>query len=302
MTQRKLVVPEDASSERIDRYLARCLAKEFSRSQLKRWIDGGLVLLNGKVATPSAPVKAQDTIVVSIPPEAPSELIPEAIPLSIVHEDESLIVIDKPAGLVVHPGAGHTTGTLVHALLYHTSKLSAVAGALKPGIVHRLDKDTSGLMVIAKDDLSHRKLAKQFETRSIGRTYQALVDGRMRRRIGTIEAPLGRHPKDRKRFAVLPESQKAREAITEFRVVRLFDHVTWVELHPKTGRTHQLRVHLAHLGHPIVGDSRYGRTAHLKRQALHATDLTLIHPKSGKEMTFHSSLPEEIKEFIGGLG
>jgi len=217
--------------------------------------------------------------------------------LDILYEDDALLMVNKPAGLVVHPGAGHATGTLVHGLLAHAGRLSQVAGPFKPGIVHRLDKDTSGLMVVAKDDTVHRALAKQFADRTVKRTYVALVDGLVPRDAGIIDAALGRHPRDRQRIAVRQDG-RGREAITAYRVLRRFADMTLVELTPQTGRTHQLRVHLAHLGYPILGDPRYGRRRSCPRQALHAERLGFFHPTAQAFMEFTAPWPAALAAVI----
>lgn len=302
-----LHVPPDAPPERIDRYLVRECAATGSRAQLQRWIHEGLVHRNDQVVTPSTTVRPGDRLTIVVPPTAlPDNLAPERMPLEILYEDEALLVLNKPAGLVVHPGAGHATGTLVHGLLAHTAQLSGLAGPSKPGLVHRLDKDTSGVMVVAKQDAAHRALAQQFEARTIQRTYVALVTGLVRYEHGVITAPLGRHPRDRQRIAVQPPG-RGREAVTRYRVLQRLAGCTLLELSPQTGRTHQLRVHLAHLGHPILGDPKYGRRpvgtgpARATRQLLHAARLGFLHPVTGEPVEFSAPWPEELTRLIGRL-
>ncbi len=287
------VVPPDTPSQRLDRYLTTVVPKT-SRAFLQRLIEEDRVRVNDRVVKASHRVSPGEKLWVEIPPPEPMELQPEAIPLSIIYEDEWLLIVDKPAGLVVHPAPGHSGGTLVNALLAHAKQLSTLAGPFKPGIVHRLDKDTSGLLVVAKDDHTHRKLARQFANREVRRVYLAWVKGAVTQEEGTIEAPIGRHPVNRQRMAVRYEA--SREAITRYRVLKRFPTKTLLELTPQTGRTHQLRVHLAHLGHPILGDSRYGIKGDFPRQALHAHRLGFHHP--GKEiwLEFTSLPPADLKE------
>lgn len=301
--------------ERVDRYLARRLAGLCSRTQLQRWIIAGRVLADGPAGTPFGrrPVTATTIVhpgmvlTVDVPSPAPlSGVTAEAMPLDILYEDDALLLLNKPAGLVVHPGAGHGTGTLVHGLLAHTQQLSSVAGPAKPGLVHRLDKDTSGVMVVAKQDVAHRALAKQFADRTIRRTYVAVVRGRVPRERGVIAAPLGRHPKDRQRVAVQPAG-RGREAITHYRVLERLSGATLLELTPQTGRTHQLRVHLAHLGHPILGDPKYrGPTMMggipVTRQLLHAWRLGFVHPATGEPVEFTAPWPAAFTQVLPSDG
>ena len=299
-----LCVPPDAPAERIDRYLARQLAATGSRVQLQRWIRDGLVHRNDQTVTPSTTVRPGDRLTVMVPTTTPpGDLTPERMPLDILYEDDVLLVLNKPAGLVVHPGAGHATGTLVHGLLAHTTELSGLAGPSKPGLVHRLDKDTSGVMVVAKQDQAHRALAQQFEARTVQRTYVALVAGVVRYDHGVITAPLGRHPRDRQRIAVQPPG-RGREAVTRYRILRRLTGCTLLELSPQTGRTHQLRVHLLHLGHPILGDPKYGRRpagegpARADRQLLHAARLGFRHPVTGEAVEFSAPWPEALTRLL----
>ncbi len=285
-------VPADAYSERLDQYLARVIP-ETSRSQIQRLLREGHVRLNGQKPKAARRIVPGDRLQIEIPEPTPLELKPESIPLRILYEDKWFLIVDKPAGLVVHPAAGHFSGTLVNALLGHGAKLSSVAGSFKPGIVHRLDKDTSGLMVVAKDDRTHRHLSRQFASRQVRRVYLTIVQGVVRQDEGTIEAPIGRHPVHRQKMAV--RSDAGREAVTRYRVLKRFARATFLELLPQTGRTHQLRVHLAHIGHPILGDLRYGAAGGLSRQALHAHCLGFIHPAQGKQVEFTSPFPGDLQ-------
>ncbi len=289
------------------------MSSTLSRSRIKRLIDEGYVTAGGgKRLKGGYRLRGSEELEVWIPEPEPVEAHPEEIPLTILYEDGSIIVIDKPAGMVVHPAAGHFKGTLVNALLFHCRDLSGVGGRLRPGIVHRLDKDTSGVMVATKNDMAHRALAGQFKKHSIVRRYRALVYGTMDEE-GTIDLPLGRHPRDRKRFSVV---EGGRRAVTHWKVLRYFRGITFVELTLETGRTHQIRVHLSRKGNPIVGDRQYsgvkrakeipssivrGKIASLKRQALHAYLLGFNHPVTGRYMEFVSPLPGDMADLLRAL-
>ena len=297
----ELVVPKQGSGTRVDRFLAEHL-RQFSRSRIQQLIRQGAVIVNGKPARPRDPVRSGDTIRVVEPPPEKIDTIPEAIPLDIIFEDDDLIVINKPSGLVVHPGAGHREHTLVNALLNHCRTLSGIGGKERPGIVHRLDKETSGCLVIAKNDEAHRGLAEQFASRTVDKVYLALVAGRLRKLSGSIEEKIGRHPVHRQRMAVSPK--RGREAKTEYRVVRAGDAVSLVECRLHSGRTHQIRVHLHHIGHPVVGDKIYGRKSPEKheRQMLHAWKLGFRHPRSGTWKQFEASLPNDFAAAMNSAG
>jgi len=294
----------EAGGERLDRYLVAHLP-DLSRAALQRLIEAGEVLVNGQPSRPAYKVRPGDLLVVRVPPPEPTELFPEPIPLDIVYEDADLIVVNKPAGLVVHPGAGNPRGTLVNALLYHCPTLN-VGGAVRPGIVHRLDKDTSGLLVVAKSDLAHQRLQQQFKRREVHKQYLALVYGALRTDRGYIQAPIGRHPVQRVKMAVI---EKGREARTRWTVrARYVDAVgrpyTLLEVLLETGRTHQIRVHCAWLGHPLVGDALYGpqRPAlPAPRQCLHAAALSLTHPITGTPLSFSAPLPEDFQNVLNSL-
>ncbi|MDF7637085.1 RluA family pseudouridine synthase [Leuconostocaceae bacterium ESL0958] len=263
-----------------------------SRSALTKLIQGGQVLVNGQVVKRSYQVAPGDVIELTIPEPSTTDLQAEDIPLDIVYEDDDLIVVNKAQGMVVHPAPGHAQGTLVNALLYH-APLSTINGTFRPGIVHRIDRDTSGLLMVAKNDQAHQALAQDLKAHKTGRHYLALVAGEFAEDEGTIDAPLGRHPKDRKKQAV---QVGGRQAVTHFQVKERFTGYTLLELQLETGRTHQIRVHLAYIGHPVVGDPVYGRQKkigqiNLPGQLLHAESLTLTQPKTGQELTFHAPLP-----------
>ena len=294
--RRTVTVASDETGERLDRYLASRF-QDLSRSRIQALIAGGGVEINGAAARPSHKTTAGDTISLTLPDVAPSPLTPESIPLRIVYEDSDLIVIDKPAGMVVHPAPGHAGGTLVNAVLAHAPDLSGIGGETRPGIVHRLDKETSGLIVVAKHDRAHRHLAAQLKDHHIDKRYVALVDGAPPSESGTIDAPIGRDPRRPQQMAAI---SSGRPAITHFRLLRRYAKHTLLECKPVTGRTHQIRVHLASLGCPVVADRVYGRsrpTAPLERHFLHAARLTFTLP-SGPERTFESPLPEELERAL----
>lgn len=290
---------------RFDAYLTRALAGKFSRGEAKSAIEKAAVFLNEKPARARTLVREGDHIHGECSAEEKWPLTPENIPLKIIYEDESILVIDKPVGLVVHPGAGNKKGTLVHALLGRKSTLSSLGGSVRPGIVHRLDKDTSGLLIVAKDNFSHRVLQAQFASRSLSKTYVALVKGRLEYEEGRLEQPLARDPKIRQKMAVSREDS-AKPAQTLYKVLKRFRYATLVELKLITGRTHQIRVHMQHLGHPVVGDTLYGvaslSTPCPPRLALHASKIEFLHPKTGKLMKVESPIPPEMKAMIDKAG
>lgn len=291
------------SEERLDKFLVACLP-DFSRSRLQALIKAGMVTVDGRAASKAGQILDHEAqIEVCIPPPEPSELIPESIPLDILFENQDFMVVNKPAGMVVHPAAGHTSGTLVHAALAHAPDIQGVGGKLRPGIVHRLDKDTSGLILIAKNDQSHRWLQNQFRDRLVDKTYLALVDGAPPTRQGRIEAAIGRDPAHRKKLAVMP-SGKGRLAISEFRTLEEFSEHTLLEVHPITGRTHQIRLHLAYLGCPITGDTVYGRrksSLPLTRHFLHAARLMIQLPGEKSPRVFEATLPVDLNEALNRL-
>lgn len=292
-----LIITEQMTG-RIDKQLSHHYP-QFSRSQLQRWITDGNVLVNGQVVKPKYKLVAGDQVVIK--PEIPKkiDLQPEDIPLDIVYEDDDVIVVNKPTGMVVHPAPGHPDHTLVNALLYH-SPLSTINGEFRPGIVHRIDKDTSGLLMVAKNDRAHRSLAAQLKAKTNQREYVALVHGVIKEERGTIDAPLGRSPKDRKKQAII---SNGRHAVTHFRVLERFANYTLVACRLETGRTHQIRVHMKYIGHPLVGDPLYGprKTITGHGQYLHARLLGFKHPRTGEEMTFTAPLPEYFTQTIERL-
>jgi 23S rRNA pseudouridine1911/1915/1917 synthase len=287
-----LEVVADRSGERLDVAVARLC--DVSRPQAHRLIVEGMVVQDGRVRhKPGDRLEGGERLTVRVPPPVPAEPQPEAMPLAIVYEDEHMIVVDKPAGMPVHPGPGHSGHTLVNALLAHCPDLPGIGGVQRPGIVHRLDKDTSGLIVAAKDERAHHALTRQLAERRMHKTYLALVDGRLQPDEALIDAPIGRDPNNRKRMLV--NGAAAREAQTSYRVRQRFPGYTYAEVSPITGRTHQIRVHMASLGHPVVGDAVYGRPTKLvSRQFLHAWRLELRHPVDGVEMGFEAPLAEDL--------
>lgn len=296
-----MILTADRSGERADAALAR-LSGTLTRSAAQRLLEAGQVTSRGRVLKKNDRLEAGDPLEVEIPAPQPLELSAEDIPLDIVYEDGDLIVLNKPKGLVVHPAAGHWSGTLVNALLHHCrDSLSGINGALRPGIVHRIDKDTSGLLVVAKNDFAHQSLAAQLQDHSLARVYVCLVTGGMRADSGTVDAPIGRHPADRKRMAVVADG---RPAVTHWQVLERFSGYTLLECRLETGRTHQIRVHMAHIGHPIVGDMVYGRKKPelgQDTQCLHARAITFRHPRSGETVTLTCPLPPYLEALIHQL-
>jgi 23S rRNA pseudouridine1911/1915/1917 synthase len=302
-----VATPRDAG-QRLDYFLARRLP-QLSRSQIQRLIRQGRVQIDGARPKPSLVVWDGLSADVSVPPPEPLDLVPEALPLSILHDDESLVVIDKPAGMVVHPAAGHRHGTIVHALLHHVGGLSGVGGRERPGIVHRLDRGTSGVMIIAKTDLAHRALTQQFHDREVEKEYLALVWGKVSAGLA-IEKPIGRHPSHRQKMST--RSRRGRTAITRVVDAEPLAGVTLIRVAIATGRTHQIRVHLADAGHPVAGDSLYGGVrrrlpprlaaiGRLERPFLHAARLQFVHPESSRRMTFEAPLPRELAGVLAAL-
>jgi 23S rRNA pseudouridine1911/1915/1917 synthase len=300
-----LVVDAPAAGERLDRWLA-ARVRGLSRVRLQLLIADGHVLVGGAARKPSHRVVAGEQVEVEIPPLPPEELEPEAMALSVVHEDEHVLVVDKPAGLVVHPGAGHARGTLAAAVLAHAPGTAGVGGPRRPGVVHRLDKDTSGLLVVAKTPLAYESLTTQLVARTVRRVYLAVAHGRLSVASRVIDKPIGRDPRDRKRMAVRPLGQ-GRRAVTNIRALESLGDFTYLEARLETGRTHQIRVHLASLGHPIAGDDVYGGRrprpvpVPLEGLALHATALAFVHPATQARMEFASPLPARIERLLSHL-
>jgi len=292
----------DIPGERLDAFLARC-AEGLSRSAAQKLIEEGAVTRNGKPGKKNDKLNMGDTIEYDIPEAKPVDIVPTEMQLDIVYEDEDLLVINKPKGLVVHPAAGHQDDTLVNGLLYALREdLSGINGELRPGIVHRIDKDTSGLLAVAKNDLAHTMLASQLKDHSMARTYEAIVCGSFREDSGTVDAPIGRHPSDRKKMCVIERNSKP--AVTHWEVVKRYRGYTHIRCKLETGRTHQIRVHMAHIGHPILGDTVYGRKKPelgLSSQCLHAGVLCFAHPRDGRPVLVFAELPQYFKDVIAKL-
>jgi 23S rRNA pseudouridine1911/1915/1917 synthase len=293
-------VYEGEKAERLDKFLVSRFA-EFSRARLQGLIEDGFVLVNGAPAKKAGQsIEAGTEIEVRVPPPVPTGLVGEDIPLDIVFENDDLLVVNKPAGMVVHPAAGHDSGTLVHAVLGYDPDLEGIGGEERPGLVHRLDKETSGLIVLAKNERAHRWLQDQFRLRLVEKTYLALVDGKPPTPTGRVEASIGRDPSHRKKMAIVPDG-KGREAVSEYKTLESFEDHTLLEFHPYTGRTHQIRLHCQFLGCPIVGDSIYGRkspTVEISRHFLHAARLKIILPNEKQPRLFEAELPEELKRVL----
>lgn len=297
------VEPEDTGT-RLDLWLSRTCA-DLSRSRIQQLIKSGHVLLNGHASKAHHSVAAGDVIALDPPPPVEASVQPENIPLNILYEDEAVIVLNKPAGLVVHPAAGHEGGTLVNALLYHCTDLAGIGGELRPGIVHRLDKDTSGVMVVAKTEASMQALSRQFKERIVKKKYVALVRGHISPESGDIETRIGRHPHHRKKMSARVDM--GRQALTHYSTIEKFKEAALLNVTIETGRTHQIRVHMAHLGHPILGDREYGRASagpgdiRIDRQMLHAAQLTFEHPTTGDTLEFNAPLPDDMRATIQQL-
>lgn len=294
-------VEDRYAKERVDKHIAEMMTdRSVSRSQVQEWIRIGAIMVNGLQVKPNSKLGAGDHIVVTFPEPEPLEAQPENIPLEIVYEDSDVVVINKPRGMVVHPAVGHPNGTVVNALLYHCKDLSGINGVMRPGIVHRIDKDTSGLLMVAKNDLAHASLAEQLKEHTVNRRYSALVYGVMQHDKGTIDAPIGRANHDRKLYVVTDKNSK--HSITHFAVIERFEEYTLLELKLETGRTHQIRVHMKYIGFPLVGDPVYGgksgRTLGMTGQALHAGVLGFDHPRTGEYMEFTAPIPEDIEHSL----
>lgn len=294
-----IVIVPDISPERIDKVLP-TLIDGISRSSVQQLIDGGLITVNGELCNKKTLVKPGDEISVDIPEPTVLSVDAENIPLDIVYEDEYLLVVNKPKGMVVHPAAGNYNGTLVNALMFHCGdSLSGINGVIRPGIVHRIDKDTSGLLVVAKTDAAHRGLAEQIKEHSFTRIYNAVVVGNIKDDFGTIDAPIGRHPKDRKKQAITDKN--SRNAVTHFEVLERFNGFTFLKVTLETGRTHQIRVHMAYRGNPVAGDVIYGnpkKTYGLDGQCLNASTIGFVHPITGEYLEFTSPLPDYFTDFL----
>lgn len=297
------IVNDSAKGERIDLYLSK--RKGITRTKVQKLIRDGNILVNGRSVKPNYRLKGSDRIIINLPPKEPEGLIPEPLPLNILYRDDYIVVIDKPSGMVVYPAPGHRTGTVLNALVYHIGKLASVGGPLRPGVVHRLDKDTSGVMVIAIDDSAYYNLVEQFRKRNITRRYIALIYGSLKNDKGEITKPIGRSERDRKKMTTV--AKRAKEAITRWNVLRRFKDATLIEVRLGTGRTHQIRVHFSSMGHPVLGDRTYGRKTELfinkkritfPRQMLHADTLGFTHPVTEQYLVFSSPLPGDMEEAI----
>jgi 23S rRNA pseudouridine1911/1915/1917 synthase len=290
-----LQVNKEDAGRRADAYLASCL-EGVTRSAAARLCEEGRVVCGEKALGKNHKLTGTETLTVTLPDPEPVDVRPQDIPLDVVYEDGDVIVVNKPKGLVVHPAPGHPDGTLVNALLYHCGEsLSGIGGELRPGIVHRIDRDTSGLIIAAKNDYAHQKLAAQLQDHTLARIYRCIVAGSLREDAGTVDAPIGRHPADRKKMAV---TASGRRAVTHWKVLERFPGFTYVECRLETGRTHQIRVHMAHIGHPILGDTVYGNkkpVPGLQGQCLHAVGLSFVHPRTGALVELACGLPEEFQ-------
>ena len=299
-------VTEKDAGMRLDAYAAS--VSDLSRSAAAKLIESGCVRVNGVTAEKKRAVSQGDEVEIDLPEPVECEALPEDIPLDVIYEDDDIIVINKPSGMVVHPAPGNYSGTLVNALLYHCrDSLSGIGGVMRPGIVHRIDKDTSGLLVVAKNDAAHTALSEELKYHGIEREYHALVKGGFGEDSGTVDLPIGRHPIDRKKMAVLKNSDSAREAVTHYEVLARYGNISYLKLLLETGRTHQIRVHMSYTGHPLLGDEVYGqsKTPFEKRhapllngQALHAKRLSLTHPTTHERMSFECPLPDEFQKLI----
>ena len=305
MTSCLFVASEEQDEERLDRFLSSLLT-ERSRTGLQRLIKDGHVSVNGEKVKPSCGLHAGDEIRVELPDPEQLSIEAQDIPINIVYEDEDLLVVNKPQGMVVHPAPGHYSGTLVNALLYHCRDLSGINGVLRPGIVHRIDRDTSGLLLVCKNDAAHRHIAQQLMEHSIERVYQALALGRFRESEGTVDAPIGRDPWERKKMCVHKDTLHAKTAVTHYRVLKQYKDIAHIACRLETGRTHQIRVHMSYIGHAILGDPVYGPSkmpfsSQTKGQALHAGVLGFVHPRSGEKMHFEAPLPDNFAAILTQL-
>ena len=302
MNEMYLTVDENSANQRIDKYIAEN-ADDLTRSAVQKLISENCVTVNGKPADKNLKLKIGDEITVNLPEPEICEALPENIPLDIVYEDDDLLVVNKPRGMVVHPATGNYTGTLVNALMYHCGdRLSGINGVIRPGIVHRIDKDTSGLLIVAKNDFAHNLLAQQIKEHSFTRKYQAIVVGNIKDDCGTVNAPIGRHPTDRKKMAVTLKN--SRNAVTHYKVLGRYIGYTHLELTLETGRTHQIRVHMAYIGHPVAGDPVYSGKKYLTKlngQCLHAYYISFTHPRTNEIMTFSAPLPQYFTDFLTSI-
>ncbi|MEG2451298.1 MAG: RluA family pseudouridine synthase [Clostridium sp.] len=300
--KQEYIVSEEYSGIRIDKFLSET-CPEYSRSFLQKLLKSDIIEVNGQPVKSSYKVALNDLVSFEIPESREPEIPAEDIPLDILYEDSDIVIINKAKGMVVHPAAGHYTGTLVNALMYHCSKdLSGINGVMRPGIVHRIDMDTTGVLIVCKNDFSHNSIAEQLKEHSITRKYYAIVHGVIKEENGTIDAPIGRHPVDRKKMSI--NYKNGKEAVTHFKVLERFRAFTYVECQLETGRTHQIRVHMTSIGHPLLGDAVYGPTKspyRLNGQTLHAGVLGIVHPRTGEYMEFSAPLPDYFEELLNKL-
>jgi len=299
MEELMINITEEQKGERIDKVIS-AIDEEWSRSQISNWVKDGHIKVNGETVKPNYKVRLEDEILITPPLLEELDAEPENLDLDIVYEDEDVLVVNKPKGMVVHPAPGHASGTLVNGLMYHCTDLSGINGIVRPGIVHRIDKDTSGLLMVAKNDLAHTSLVEQLVEKSVTRKYLALVHGHIAHDKGTIEAPIARDPKERQKMAVV---DKGKHAVTHFTVLERFGDFTLVECRLETGRTHQIRVHMRYIGFPLVGDPKYGprKTMDVGGQALHAGVIGFIHPRTKEYLEFSAPLPAEFEELLETL-
>lgn len=295
----QVTVAEEQKSERIDKFVAE-INSEWSRSQVQQWIKDAVVTVNGKVIKGNYKVKANDEITVTIPEPEALDIQPEDMNLEIYYEDADVLVVNKPRGMVVHPAPGHTSGTLVNGLMHHCTDLSGINGVMRPGIVHRIDKDTSGLLMVAKNDMAHESLVNQLVAKTVTRRYKAIVHGVIPHDKGTIDAPIGRDKKERQSMTV---DENGKNAVTHFQVLERFKDFTLVECRLETGRTHQIRVHMKYIGYPLAGDPKYGpkKTLDMNGQALHAGILGFDHPRTGEYIQFEAPIPEVFEDALNIL-
>ena len=299
------LIKAESDKQRLDNFLVK-QNLGLSRTYLQKLIDEKKILVNDLPSKHSYKLKLDDKITIDIPPPKKLEITAENIPLDIVYEDDDLLIVNKPRGMVTHPAVGNYSGTLVNALMYHINNLSGIGGALRPGIVHRLDKDTSGLLLVAKSDLAHQSLSKQLKDRTVKKIYVTLVHGVIKQNEGYVQEKIGRHPVNRKKMAIIKRPDlKSREALTFFKVLKRHRENTLVELNLKTGRTHQIRVHMSHIGHPLVGDKTYGGRTKIGetevKTLLHAQTIGFIHPRTGKYMEFSRPMPDDMREVIQNI-
>lgn len=300
MNTEQFEVQMDQENTRLDKYLS-MIYPDSSRASFQKLIKNGDVLVNGRVQKASYLIHAEDLVSVSIPEAASTAIVPEDIPLDILYEDEDLLIVNKPKGMVVHPSAGHYSGTLVNAVMYHCKdSLSGINGEIRPGIVHRIDKDTTGSLIVCKNDQSHVKIAEQIKEHSVNRIYVGIVCGNLKEDEGTVEGAIGRHPTQRKKMAI--NEKNGKPAITHFRIQERFGNFTFVRFRLETGRTHQIRVHMASIGHPLLGDELYGGARsgfqQLQGQTLHAETIGFIHPSTGEYMEFSAPLPDYFEKLL----